>query len=146
VKDDKGGEEAGETGKPEPVGGIDEDDEVVEASDHTSEVGPPAWLGWVITICSHVLLMALAITATWIFFPRPIYFFIDTHRGVIQEAPPGTHLNRDGTLSIPGITDVQLPPASGRTTPPTAAAPETPKQPAPKPDSKDPKDQNVPRK
>ncbi|HXT26247.1 MAG TPA: Mov34/MPN/PAD-1 family protein [Candidatus Eisenbacteria bacterium] len=146
VKDDKGGEEAGETGKPEPVGGIDEDDEVVEASDHSSEVGPPAWLGWVITICSHVLLMALAITATWIFFPRPIYFFIDTHRGVIQEAPPGTHLNRDGTLSIPGVTDVQLPPASGRTTPPTAAAPETPKQPAPKPDSKDPKDQNVPRK
>jgi len=148
VKDDKGGEEAGETGKPEPVGGID-NDEVVEADDHASEVGPPAWLGWVITICSHVLLMALAITATWIFFPRPIYFFIDTHRGVIQEAPPGTHLNRDGTLSIPGVTDVQLPPASGRSTPPAAAAPETQKQPAPKPDSmdpKDPKDQNVPRK
>jgi proteasome lid subunit RPN8/RPN11 len=148
VKDDKGGEEAGETGKPEPVGGIDDDDEVVEA-DHASEVGPPAWLRWVITICSHVLLMALAITATWIFFPRPIYFFIDTHRGVIQEAPPGTHLNRDGTLSIPGVTDVQLPPASGRSTPPAAAAPETQKQPAPKPDSmdpKDPKDQNVPRK
>src|SRR5207245_9440075 len=30
VKDDKGGEEAGETGKPEAVGGTDEGEEMVE--------------------------------------------------------------------------------------------------------------------
>jgi proteasome lid subunit RPN8/RPN11 len=152
VKDDKGGEEAGETGKPEPVGGIEDDEDVVREKEGESEVGPPAWLGWVITICSHVLLMALAFVAAWIFFPRPLYFFIDTQRGVIQEAPPGTHLNRDGTLSIPGVTDIQLPPSMDKRRPPTMAAPapEAPKQPTAKPengkDSKDPKDQNAPRK
>jgi proteasome lid subunit RPN8/RPN11 len=151
VKDDKGGEEAGETGKPEPVGGIeDEDESAVE--EHRSEVGPPGWLSWVITICSHALLMALAFVAAWIFFPRPIYFFIDTHRGVIQQAPPGTHLNSDGTLTIPGITDIPAPPVTDKSSPPATPAPppETQKQASPKPDSgkdaKGQKDQNVPRK
>jgi len=152
VKDDKGGEEAGETGKPEPVGGIEDDGDIVKEKEGESEVGPPAWLGWVITICSHVLLMALAFVAAWIFFPRPIYFFIDTQHGVIREAPPGTRLNRDGTLSIPGVTDIQLPPSMDKSRPPATAAPapEAPKQPTARPDdgkdSKDPKDQNVPRK
>src|SRR6266576_4128359 len=45
VKDDKGGEEAGETGKPEPVGGIE--DEEAEESDESLEAGPPVWLKWV---------------------------------------------------------------------------------------------------
>jgi proteasome lid subunit RPN8/RPN11 len=152
VKDDKGGEEAGETGKPEPVAGIEDGQETVKENEDESEVGPPAWLRWVITICSHVLLMALAFVAAWIFFPRPLYFFIDTQRGVIQEAPPGTHLNRDGTLSIPGVTDIPLPPAMDKRRPPAEAAPapEAPKQPTAKPengkDSKAPKDQNAPRK
>jgi len=149
VKDDKGGEEAGETGKPEPVGGIEDDDEIVEAGEHASEAGPPAWLGWVLTICSHVLLMALAFVAAWIFFPRPIFFLIDTRRGVVQEAPPGTHLTRDGTLVIPSGADIPVPPAADKSTPPAAAAPvpEPPKQPTGKTENgKDPKDQNVPRK
>src|SRR5262244_3962441 len=41
VKDDKGGEEAGETGKPEPVGGIEDEEEIVEAKEAGGEVGPP---------------------------------------------------------------------------------------------------------
>jgi proteasome lid subunit RPN8/RPN11 len=151
VKDDKGGEEAGETGKPEPVGGIEDEDESV-AKEHHPEVGPPGWLSWVITICSHALLMVLAFFAAWILFPRPIYFFIDTHRGVIQPAPPGTHLNSDGTLSIPGATDIPAPPSTDRSSPPATLAPppETQRPATPTPDSgkdsKGQKDQNVPRK
>ena len=152
VKDDKGGEEAGETGKPEPVGGI-ADDEIVETTDSTaSEVGPPGWFGWVVTICSHLLLMGLVFVATWIFFPRSIFFFVDTQRGVIHQAPPGTHLNSDGTLSIPGVADIPLPPVTDKGKPATAAPPEAPaQQPQQTPNdggknSKDHKDSNVPRK
>ena len=152
VKDDKAGEEAGETGKPEPVGGIQDDGEIFEAKEpNASEVGPPGWLGWVLTICSHLLLMVLAFVATWIFFPRSIFFFIDTQRGVIQQAPPGTRLNPDGTLSIPGVTDVPLPPANGRRGPTTSAPPASPAAQSPKDgkdskDRKDQKDPNAPRK
>ena len=165
VKDDKGGEEAGETGKPEPVGGIGDDEELVKEKEGRSEVGPPAWLGWVITVCSHVLLMALAFVAAWILFPRliPVYFFIDPYKGVAIPAPTGTHLNSNDMLSIPGFSDIpvlrpeQLPqpkaPAStpGANGPGKDAAPPNPPQPAqPKggdsKDSKDQKDQNVPRK
>src|SRR5947207_14860386 len=69
VKDDKGGEEAGETGKPEPVGGI-EDDQKISESNEDSEIGPPAWLKWVLAVTSHLLLLAIGVMVTWMFFPR----------------------------------------------------------------------------
>ena len=148
VKDEKGGEEAGETGKPEPVGGIEDDKTIAEDNEHNTEAGPPAWLSWVLTICSHLLLMALAFVAAWLFFPRPIYFFVDPSRGAVFQAPPGTHMNPDGTLVVPrdsSLPDRVLQP--GQTPPPG-----NPAEPAPKaggtnsaPDQK-PKDQNVPRK
>src|SRR6266849_3260350 len=59
VKDDKGGEEAGETGKPEPVGGIEEDQEA-EESDDGVDAGPPVWLKWVLMAASHLLLATIA--------------------------------------------------------------------------------------
>lgn len=148
IKDDKGGEEAGETGKPEPVGGIEDDEEIVEGKEQNTEAGPPAWLGWVLTICSHLLLMALAFVAAWLFFPRSIYFFVDPSRGIVVQAPPGTHMNPDGTLAVPrdsSLPDRVLQPV--QTLPPA-----NPAEPAPKagsttgaPDQK-PKDQNAPRK
>src|SRR6267143_1573389 len=70
VKDDKGGEEAGETGKPEPVGGIEDNQEMI-AGGESAEVGPPTWLKWMLTVTSYVLLMAIVFVATWMFFPRP---------------------------------------------------------------------------
>lgn len=148
IKDDKGGEEAGETGKPEPVGGIVDDDDMVEDQDGKDEVAPPAWLGWVLSICSHLLLMALAFVVAWIFFPRPMFYFIDPYRGIAVPAPPGTRINSDGSLSVPDNPALRpekssLPPTqtapSQDQTPPTAK-PETGK------DSKNQKDQNVPRK
>jgi hypothetical protein len=47
VKDDKGGEEAGETGKPEPVGGIEDDEENVEGAKRRSRAA--TWLKWMLT-------------------------------------------------------------------------------------------------
>jgi proteasome lid subunit RPN8/RPN11 len=164
VKDDKGGEEAGETGKPEPVGGLEDEDDSNE-SDQGSEIGPPAWLRWMLMIASYLLLATIVFFVTLLLFPRPVYYLLDPARGLI-ETPPGTHVSPDGTaLSIPGVGDFPLirpvlrnlpepdknpkPPATEPATPAPssggspAATPATP-QGAPK--SGNGKDSNVPRK
>ena len=139
VKDDKGGEEAGETGKPEPVGGIDGEDEVDQKTGET-EVGPPVWLRWVLTVTSHLLLLAVGVVATWIFFPRQVIFFVDLYNKTILEAPPGSHINSDGSLSVPGLRNLQPPPNRGAKPAPTEVRPQSPQK------SDSGKDQNVPRK
>ncbi len=148
VKDDKGGEEAGETGKPEPVGGIEEDQEA-EESDEGLEAGPPVWLKWVLTVMSHILLMAIAFLAAWMFFPREVILVIDPLSGMVRQG----HISRDGTMiEVPGMPPIEIrhpertsPPAGTSPPmlppePPTTSQPQTPKQ----PDSG--KDQNAPRK
>ncbi len=143
VKDDKGGEEAGETGKPEPVGGIDENEEIVETE---TEAGPPVWLKWMLTVTSHLLLLALGFVAAWIFFPRPIIVFVNPYNGTAIEAPAGTRIHSDGSVSVPGLPDLQPPPFDRNAKP---SAPESTPQPAPKapaPKSDGGKDQNAPRK
>jgi proteasome lid subunit RPN8/RPN11 len=143
VKDDKGGEEAGETGKPEPVGGIEEDEETVEEN-AAAEIGPPTWLKWMLTVTSYVLLMAIVFVATWMFFPRQQIFFVDPFNHTAIEAPPGTRINSDGTLSVPRRDGADQPPPEN-TARPTSPAPEP--RPTPNaPKTNDGKDQNVPRK
>jgi proteasome lid subunit RPN8/RPN11 len=147
VKDDKGGEEAGETGKPEPVGGIDEQDEASEEND-SSEVGPPAWLKWVLGVMSHVLLLALGFFAAWIFFPRQQIFFVDPLNHTAIEAPPGTRINSDGTLTVPRRGEAE-PPISDKTSKPASQQNAPQPEPAPPPMPAKPnsgKDQNAPRK
>jgi proteasome lid subunit RPN8/RPN11 len=142
VRDDKGGEEAGETGKPEPVGGIEDDQEATERKEE-SNVGPPAWLSWVLTISSHLLLMAVAFVAAWLFFPRPIFFLIDRYRGTVTQAPPGTHISPDGTLVVPSDARLPEPDRSAPASPPPQNQPPA----APKADDgKGQKEPNVPRK
>ena len=143
VKDDKGGEEAGETGKPEPVGGIEENEEIVETK---TEAGPPVWLKWTLTVTSHLLLLALGFVAAWIFFPRPIIVFVNPYNGTAIEAPAGTRIHSDGSISVPGLPDLR-PPSLDRNAKPSM--PESTPQPAPKapaPKSDGGKDQNAPRK
>jgi proteasome lid subunit RPN8/RPN11 len=139
VKDDKGGEEAGETGKPEPVGGIEDDEENVEGDDGR-EFGPTIWLKWMLAVISHLLLLAVGVVATWIFFPRQTIFFVNPFNGTAIEAPAGTRINNDGTLSVPNLhgLDSPVPDKNGK-----PAAPQNSPQPAPKTDGG--KDQNVPR-
>jgi proteasome lid subunit RPN8/RPN11 len=143
VKDGKGGEEAGETGKPEPVGGIEEAKEVAE-EDENAEIGPPTWLKWMLTVTSYVLLMAIVFVVTWMFFPRQQIFFVDPFNHTAIEAPPGTHINSDGTLSVPRRNGSDQPPPENAARPTSPVpdprlAPNTPK-------TNDEKDQNVPRK
>ena len=138
VKDDKGGEEAGETGKPEPVGGI-EDDQKISESNEDSEIGPPVWLKWVLAVTSHLLLLAIGVVVTWMFFPRQIIFFVDLYNKTITQAPPGSHIDPDGRLSVPSLRD------SG--TLPEKNSKPAPKEIAPRPTKPDSgKDQDVPRK
>jgi proteasome lid subunit RPN8/RPN11 len=143
VKDDKGGEEAGETGKPEPVGAIDENEEIVEAE---TEAGPPVWLKWTLTVTSHLLLLALGFVAAWIFFPRPIIVFVNPYNGTAIEAPAGTRIHSDGSVSVPGLPDLQPPSFDRNANPsvPGSTPQPAPKAPAPKSDGG--KDQNAPRK
>jgi proteasome lid subunit RPN8/RPN11 len=143
VKDDKGGEEAGETGKPEPVGGIEEAEEVTEEDENT-EIGPPTWLKWMLIVTSYVLLMAIVFVATWMFFPRQQVFFVDPFNHTAIEAPPGTHINSDGTLSVPRRNGSDQPPPEN-TARPTSPVPE-PRLVPDTPKTNDGKDQNVPRK
>ena len=140
IKDDKGGEEAGETGKPEPVGGVDEQEEMVKEGD-SSEVGPPLWLKWMLTVMSHALLLGLGFVVAWIFFPRQQIFFVDPFNHTAIEAPPGTRINSDGSLSVPKLRETE--PSSPEKNGKPAGSQNAP-QPAPKTD--DGKDQNVPRK
>ena len=154
VKDDKGGEEAGETGKPEPVGGL-EDEEDSNESDQRPEIGPPAWLRWMLMIASYLLLATIAFFVALLLFPRPVYYLLDPARGLI-ETPPGTHVSPDGTaLSIPGVGDFplirpvlrNLPPEPDKNPKPPATEPAgTPAAPPDAPKSGNAKDSNVPRK
>jgi proteasome lid subunit RPN8/RPN11 len=154
VKDDKGGEEAGETGKPEPVGGL-EDEEDSNESDQGAEIGPPAWLRWMLMIASYLLLATIAFFVALLLFPRPVYYLLDPARGLI-ETPPGTHVSPDGTaLSIPGVGDFplirpvlrNLPPEPDKNPKPPATEPAaTPAAPQGAPKSGNGKDSNVPRK
>jgi proteasome lid subunit RPN8/RPN11 len=151
VKDDKGGEGAGETGKPEPVGGIEDDEEIVEAKETGGEVGPPRWFSWVLTIASHLLLAALVFVGTWLFFPREIILVIDSLTGTVRQG----HFSPDrNTIEVPGLPPIEVR-RSDRPNPP-AFTPQ-PAQPAPAPpadgsnpgsstDQKAQKDPNAPRK
>ena len=156
VKDDKGGEEAGETGKPEPVGGIEDDEEMVKEKEGGSEARPPAWLGWVLSIASHLLLAAIAFVVAWLFFPREMILVIDPISGIVRQG----HFSRDGnTIEVPGLPPIEVRRGSQASAP--VGTPTQP-QPAPPPSSNDranapnakknsadqnvPKDQNVPRK
>jgi proteasome lid subunit RPN8/RPN11 len=149
VKDEKGGEEAGETGKPEPVGGIEDDEEKVADRSGAGEIGPPAWLKWILMLASYTLLAAIAFVASWMFFPHEVFLVIDSLSGTVRQG----HLSRDGTtIETPGLPPIEIkrsdrmsapggtPPSAPVVPPPATAQPQT----SAKPDGG--KDQNVPRK
>ena len=95
ISDRKGGEEAGETGKPEPLGMADEENEPAPAA--TRERVPddrranePLWLRWTTTILSTVLIFALGFIVSWVLFPHVLRIAVpvDPNTGaVIQWAP-----------------------------------------------------------
>jgi len=148
VRDDKGGEEAGETGKPEPVGGI-EDDEEAPDSNESSELGPPSWLRWTLSIISYVLILAVGFAVSWMLFPRQEIFFVNPFDKTVMEAPPGTRIHSDGTITLPDLPDQQSAPSDKlpRKPAPDLNSPQSQNPPKPKPETGNNKgkDSNVPR-
>lgn len=85
VTDTKGGERAGETGKPEPVGAADDDgDDGRVVSVSREETESPAWLRWTATILSYLLTVVVGFLISWLLFPRlvpvPLIFDRDTSK------------------------------------------------------------------
>ena len=122
VADGKGGEEAGETGKPEPVG-VDESDEMNEVglSLEQGRAEPPSWLRWTVTVMSHISVLLLGFAVSWFLFPRmelvPIPIDMMTGRPMWQyvpdsireqlgvnwpKAPMGSDPGTNGDKSLPG--------------------------------------------
>ncbi len=89
--DRRGGEGAGETGKPEPVGAAP-DDEIQQATviEPPRETEAPAWLRWTVTIVSHLSLFVLGFLISWLLFPRLIPVPVDplTGRPLLEYMPP----------------------------------------------------------
>jgi proteasome lid subunit RPN8/RPN11 len=157
VKDDKGGEEAGETGKPEPVSGIEDDEEIVKRSEE-GEAGPPVWLKWMLTIISYALILTVGAIASWIFFPHELILVIDPTTGIVRQG----HVSRDGTtLEVPGMPPIEIRRSDSMSSPaaPQKAQPQPalsndgstnsgkdPKDQTKQKEQRDQKDQNVPRK
>jgi hypothetical protein len=100
VTDRKGGEGAGETGKPEPVGAY-EDDEIEapnpEKDDKDQEA--PKWLRIAFSVLSYTLVLVLGFLASWVFFPHKEMYFIDPSTGLVYEpTQDGKHLQQ-----VPGL-------------------------------------------
>jgi len=108
VKDHRGGEEAGETGKPEPVGAQEGGEDMDRAP--MEEEPPPAWVHRTLLVASHLLLLAIGFLLAWFLFPRvlvlPVPVDPQTGRPLIQSpaGEPGT-ASQPGTSSSPSSTD-----------------------------------------
>jgi proteasome lid subunit RPN8/RPN11 len=72
VSDPRGGEAAGETGKPEPMCLPDEEDDPVPAKHEKPELGPE-WMQWAATVFSYLSVFACGIVVAWLVFPRTVH-------------------------------------------------------------------------
>ena len=100
VVDHKGGEGAGETGKPEPLGNFDENaEEDLAANKPDRDQEEPRWLRITFSVLSYTLVLVLAFLVSWVFFPHKEMYFIDPSTGLVYEpAQDGKHLQQ-----VPGL-------------------------------------------
>jgi proteasome lid subunit RPN8/RPN11 len=118
VVDRKGGEGAGETGKPEPMGNFDayaEEDLAASKPDRDEEA--PRWQRITFSVLSYTLVLVLAFLASWVFFPHKEMYFIDPSTGLVYEpTQDGKHLQPVPGLRVsPGFaspSDLLSPPGS----------------------------------
>jgi proteasome lid subunit RPN8/RPN11 len=108
VTDGKGGEGAGETGKPEPVGMLsdDEGDEVVSRKPKDDDADDtPTWFRVTLSVVSYTLVLVLGFLASWVFFPHKEVYFIDPSTGFVYEpTQDGKHLQQvPGLQASPGF-------------------------------------------
>jgi len=86
VKDHKGGEEAGESGKPEPVGAAD-DEEMVERKISDKPETEPQWVRSIFWALTHVTLLLVGFLISWFLFPRVLVWPIDASGRPMIERP-----------------------------------------------------------
>jgi proteasome lid subunit RPN8/RPN11 len=100
VVDHKGGEGAGETGKPEPLGNFDENaEEDLAANKPDRDQEAPPWQRITFSVLSYTLVLVLAFLASWLFFPHKETYFIDPSTGLVYEiTQDGKHLQQ-----VPGL-------------------------------------------
>lgn len=82
IADDKGGEEAGATGKPEPVGfELEDEPEIVIDEDRPAKSKPrdvPRWVDWTFMVLSHLLIfVAGGLAVMFLLRPSPAVIFVD---------------------------------------------------------------------
>jgi proteasome lid subunit RPN8/RPN11 len=105
ISDKRGGEGAGETGKPEPVGFQDEFDtqESSKAPSAPRQYEPPRWMSWTVTVLSHLSALGLGLLIAWYVFPRILVVPVDPQTGrpllipqiVEQDFPAATSAKDD---------------------------------------------------
>jgi proteasome lid subunit RPN8/RPN11 len=80
--DGKGGEVAGETGKPEPVGAFEDEEEKdrnSEKSDKNEEV--PGWLRVSFSVLSYATVLMIGFLIAWYLFPKILIWPVDGKTG-----------------------------------------------------------------
>jgi proteasome lid subunit RPN8/RPN11 len=124
VKDPRGGEGAGETGKPEPVGGQDDGEEMGRAV-MEEEPPAPAWVRRTLLVASHLLILAIGFLLAWFLFPRVLFVPVpvdpQTGRPILQSpsGDPGAASQTSATSS-PASAD-----SSGKDNAPSPPAPDS---------------------
>ena len=95
VSDGRGGELAGETGKPEPSGFDLEEDHSVqnEPSPRSERAKEPAWMRWLVSILWMVSIFLCGVMVAWAVFPRVIYVPVDPRTGQIIQIGPEQQTN-----------------------------------------------------
>ena len=79
--DEKGGEAAGETGKPEPQSGQVPEEKLAEKPASKTK---PEDFAVAIKILSFICIFLLGALASWYLFPRPVYLLIDPRTGGVM--------------------------------------------------------------
>jgi proteasome lid subunit RPN8/RPN11 len=77
VADDKGGEGAGETGKPEPIAPDDREEPQQENSSRTGDDSASPWPRKLLSVLTHLVLFAAGFFLAWYIGPRVLLIPVD---------------------------------------------------------------------
>jgi proteasome lid subunit RPN8/RPN11 len=126
VEDAKGGEGAGETGKPEPITMGNLEEEELDAAVARAEPGKaPRWLRVLTSVLSYVTAMAVGFLIGWFIPPRILLIPIDPRTGEQVGRPIDAREALRYMQDHPELQTLPAPPATGTSpaTSPPAATP-----------------------
>jgi proteasome lid subunit RPN8/RPN11 len=106
VVDHKGGEGAGETGKPEPLGGLAENEEEdLAAAKNDRDQEAPRWLRLLFSVLSYTTVLMIGFLIAWYLFPRILIWPVDATGRPLTDRPLDPHTLRQEpppNESLPG--------------------------------------------